>query len=107
MRADKLGGGYGVGVVLAYGDPKLLLLALGHQPGLMDSFGRYILQLWNPGLRILTLQIIVLQTPNRTELYHVVTFSGFCRLGMWWKACLASACMRMLHCLTLQLHLIF
>ncbi|KAA6423151.1 MAG: hypothetical protein FRX49_07138 [Trebouxia sp. A1-2] len=48
MGADKLGGGYGGRVVLAYGHPKLLLLALGHQPGLMDPLGRYILQLWDP-----------------------------------------------------------
>ena len=91
MGADKLGGGYGSGVVLAYGDPKLLLLALGHQPGLMDPFGRYILQLWDPSLHVLTLQIIVLQTPNQTELYNAVTFSRFCRLGTWWKVCAGKA----------------
>jgi len=61
MGPDKLGGGYGGGVVLAYGHPKLLLLALGHQPGLMNPFGRHILQLWDPSLHILSLQVIVLQ----------------------------------------------
>ena len=82
MGADKLGGGYGGRVVLAYGHPKLLLLALGHQPGLMDPLGRYILQLWDPSLHILTLQVIVLQPELIT-----VMFSGFCRLGMWLEVC--------------------
>ncbi len=109
MGADELGGGYGGGVVLAYGDPKLLLLTLGHQPGLMDSFGRYILQLWDPSLHILSLQVIVLQPdtksdrsspskssyccqkPNQMELYIIVVLSGFCRPGTWLKVCAGIA----------------
>ena len=107
MGADKLGGGYGGGVVLAYGDPKLLLLALGHQPGLMDPFGRYILQLWDPSLHILSLQVIVLQPDVKSDgalhHYRVVRLlqarnvvESLCRYS-----CLAGACMRMLHWPTL------
>lgn len=78
MGADKLGGGYGGGVVLAYGHPKLLLLALGHQPGLMDPFGRYILQLWDPGPHILSLQVIVLQPDTKSDRAYITScFQGF------------------------------
>lgn len=60
MGANKLGGWQGGGVVLAYGDPKLLLLTVRHQPGLVDPLGGDILQLWNPCPDVLTIQIIVL-----------------------------------------------
>ena len=61
MWAHKLGGGYGGGVVLPYHHPKLLHLALRHQPGLMNPLGRHILQLRYPGLDVFALFIIVLQ----------------------------------------------
>ena len=65
MWANKLGGRNGGGVVQPYGDPKLLLVALGHQPGLMDSPGRHILQLRHPRPNVLPLQVVVLQSSAR------------------------------------------
>ena len=71
MGPNELGGGQGGGVVLAYGNPELLLLAVRHQPGLMDPLGGDILQLWNPCPDVLTIQIIVLHP------YHVDMLRAF------------------------------
>ena len=66
VRANKLGSRYGRRVVLANGNSKLLHLIAGHQPGLMNSLARHILQLWNPGPDVVTLLVIVLQPPKQS-----------------------------------------